>query len=322
MGQDSQPITPPVVAIVGPTAVGKSHLALELAQRLPADIVTADSRQVYRYMDIGTAKPTREERVRARHFMIDLIEPNRRYSAKEYRDEGRRVLRRIAARGRIALVVGGTGFYVRALLDGIMLPDAPPNHGLRARLREEAERSGPETLHRRLRELDPASAARVHPNNVVRVIRALEVIDCLGGPVPTAAAGVTPDVPGPPTGEQIPALYLGLSMNRERLRRAADRRVTAQVAAGLVEETRLLLTMGYGLDCPPMQGFGYRHMAAYLEGRCGLQDAVQEYQTATHQYIRRQMTWFRADSRNQWLVGESDAVLTARRLIEEWIAHR
>jgi len=202
-----------VVAIVGPTAVGKSAVAMSLAKRLGAAIVSADSRQVYRYMDIGTAKASREERAEVAHYMLDLVTPDETYSARRFQVEGRAVLARLAAQGRIALVVGGTGFYVRALLDGPALPRVAPNPSLRAHLRDEAERAGAAALYARLAALDPVSAARMHPNNLPRVIRALEIVESTGQPV--AALG----------GHAIPALYVGVRMDRVELRRRAGRRI-------------------------------------------------------------------------------------------------
>lgn len=300
------------MAIVGPTAVGKSRLALGLASEYSAEIVTADSRQVYRYMDIGTAKPSLMERVEVPHYMIDLVQPDERYSAHLYREEGVRVLHRIGAAGRVAFVVGGTGFYVRALLDGVSLPPVPPDPTLRAHLRQQAEQEGAAALHQRLRVLDPASAKRIHPNNLPRVIRALEVAEYLGGAVPEKSSESC----------RVQALYLGLRMDRERLRAVANRRVHSQVAMGLVDETRLLLMMGYEPEAAGLQGFGYRQMVAYLQGRTTLAEAIASYQTATQQYIRRQMTWFRADERIQWIEANTRSLGEARERINQWLAGR
>lgn len=281
---------PPVVAIVGPTAVGKSRLALVLASAFGGDIISADSRQVYRYMDIGTDKPSWEDRAAITHHLLDVVSPADGYSAQRFGDEGGRVLRRLAAERRPAFVVGGTGFYVRSLLDGRSLPSVPPDEAFRAALRAEANRGGPEILHRRLARVDPESAARIHPTNLPRVIRALEIVAKSGKPVP-------PQVHGPP----VPALRLGIEMDRDQVRERADRRIVEQMEHGMLTETRLLLEMGYDPASPALQGFGYRQLVAYLEGRCSLDRAVGEYHTATHRFIRRQLTWFRADARILWL---------------------
>ena len=176
-------------------------------------------------------------------------------------------------------------------------------------MRQDAARLGSEFLHRRLSEFDPASAARIHPNNLPRVIRALEIVERLGAPVP----GLTPD-------SSLPALYLGVSMPRERLHEVADARVRSQVAAGLVEETRLLLAMGYDRRFPSMDGFGYRQMTDYLEGTSTLEQAIREYQAATRRYIRRQMTWFRQDTRIRWLEARPDILRLARDHLRGWLA--
>jgi tRNA dimethylallyltransferase len=280
---------PPIVVLAGPTAVGKSRVALQVAEEFGAEIVTADSRQVYRYMDIGTAKPTRSELARVRHHMIDLIQPDELYSAHRFREEGLRVLRGIAARERIAVVAGGTGFYLRALLDGMAVPAVPPNEALREELRQVARSHGSQTLHARLAETDPVSARRIHPHNLPRLVRALEIVQTLGEPVPA----------GSPT-DALPALHLGLTMDRSALHAAADARVLQQIEWGMVDETRDLLAMGYASNSVALSGLGYREMVAYLDGRSSLDQAVAEYGAATRRYIRRQYTWFNGDKRIRW----------------------
>jgi tRNA dimethylallyltransferase len=259
-------------------------------------------------MDIGTAKPSLEEQARVPHRMIDLVEPSQVYTAATYREEGDRVLRRLSAERKPAFVAGGTGFYIRALLDGLTLPPVPPNPDFRARLHQEARDIGPEGLWRRLERLDAASATRIHPNNLPRVIRALEVIEKLGRPVPQAGLG-----------PQHAALFIGLTMDRDRLYAVSDARVQVQIEAGFVEETRLLLAMGYDPASPALDGFGYREMVAYLEGRISLPDAVAAYQAATRRYIRRQMTWFRADKRIQWFDVEQEQEDRIAQLVRDWL---
>ncbi|HLJ65982.1 MAG TPA: tRNA (adenosine(37)-N6)-dimethylallyltransferase MiaA [Chloroflexota bacterium] len=302
----TSPQAPNLLVIVGPTAVGKSRLALELAADLQAEIISADSRQVYRYMDIGTAKPTLQERARARHHMLDLVEPDESYSAGRFAQEGRKVLRRLAAAGTRAIVVGGTGFYIRALLDPGHLPSLQADPALRRRLRAEIERDGPDEVHRRLTVLDPASAGRVDPRNVPRLVRALEINLLTGAPVPSGKGEAS-----------IPALYIGLNMARNRLHAVADARVRSQVESGLVEETRLLLDMGYPEDAPGLAGFGYRQMIGHILGNRSLDDAIREYEIATHQYIRRQMTWFRRVPSIRWIDATADARAAAHALIRD-----
>jgi tRNA dimethylallyltransferase len=299
---------PPIVCIVGPTAVGKSRLALALAEQFDAEIISADSRQVYRYMDIGTDKPLQSERARVPHHMIDVVAPNDHYSVQRFAAEGRTVLRRLLARGRPAIVAGGTGFYVRSLLDAPSLPAVEPDAELRARLYREAEELGADVLHAGLAERDPVSAARIHPRNLPRVVRALEIVETTGRPVPPPAPG-----------DALPALRIGLEMDRSRLRNIIDERVHRQMRAGLVDETRVLLAMGYDSSLPALQGFGYRQMVQYLHGEFPLDVAVDRYKTATHQYVRRQLTWFRADQRIEWLPVGVDLEARAEHLARSWI---
>ncbi|MGI8967549.1 MAG: tRNA (adenosine(37)-N6)-dimethylallyltransferase MiaA [Chloroflexota bacterium] len=299
----------PVIALVGPTAVGKSKLALRLAAEFGADILSADSRQVYRYMDIGTVKPTRAEQAQVRHYLLDLVPPDDTFTVQRYRVEGMRVLRRVSAAGRPALVVGGTGFYIRALLDGGGLAETPPDPELRAELRREADNEGGAVLHERLTTLDPNSADRIHQNNVARVIRALEIVQARGGPIPPRV-----------TDSPIPALYLGLDMDRGALRALAAQRIVEQVESGFVEEVRRLLDMGYDPTLPALQGFGYRQIVEYLQAKLTLPEAIEAYTTATNGYIRRQMTWFRADARIRWLPSGPQAHDLAIRAVERFLA--
>jgi tRNA dimethylallyltransferase len=300
--------TPPVICILGPTAAGKSRLALALAERLGAEIISADSRQVYRYMDIGTDKAGLEERARVRHHLVDVVAPDEPYSAQRFASEGRAVLRRLAAQRRPAIVAGGTGFYVRALLDVPSLPPVQPDPELRARLYREAETTGSDALHVRLAEVDPASAARIHPHNLPRVVRALEIVETTGRPVPLPAPGAG-----------IPALRIGLEIDRVRLRTMIDERIHRQVQGGLVEEARNLLQMGYDPALPALQGFGYREMVSYVRGELPLDVALGRYKIATHKYLRRQVTWFRADERICWLPVDEDLQTRALQLAREWI---
>src|SRR5947209_13584632 len=299
--------TPPIVCVLGPTGAGKTRLALTLAEALGAEIISADSRQVYRYMDIGTDKVSKDHRGRVPHHLIDVAAPDEPYSAQRFASEARAVIRRLGAQGRPAILAGGTGFYVRTLLDVPALPPVEPNPELRSRLYREAEEHGGESLHARLAELDPASSARIHPHNLPRLVRALEIVESTGAPVPVAGAV-----------EAFPALRLGLEIDRGQLRHIVDDRIHRQIRAGLAEETRLLLHMGYDPDLPALQGFGYREMVQYLQGELPLDVAVARYKMATHQYVRRQLTWFRADERIHWLqVGDrldSDALVLA----QEW----
>jgi tRNA dimethylallyltransferase len=273
-----------VIGIVGPTASGKSALAMRVAERLGGEIVSADSRQVYRTMDIGTAKPSIRERERVRHHLIDVADPGERYDVLRYQRDARAALAEIRARGRAALVVGGTGLYVRALLDGLDLASLPHDPSLRMRL----EADDPATLHDRLRAVDPDAAARVDPRNRRRLVRYLEVATIVGGPV-SRVRGVS-----------IPALRVGLRPPREILVTAIERRVQEMVDAGVLEETRALIARGIDPRLPSMSAHGYVHWAAHLRGEVDLETAIALTARDVRAYSRRQMTWFRRDPAIRW----------------------
>ena len=273
-----------MIGIVGPTASGKSALAMRVAERLGGEIVSADSRQVYRTMDIGTAKPSIRERERVRHHLIDVADPGERYDVLRYQRDARAALAEIRARGRAALVVGGTGLYVRALLDGLDLASLPHDPSLRMRL----EADDPATLHDRLRAVDPDAAARVDPRNRRRLVRYLEVATIVGGPV-SRVRGVS-----------IPALRIGLRPPREVLIAAIERRVREMVDAGVLEETRALVARGVDPRLPSMSAHGYVHWAGHLRGEVDLETAIALTARDVRAYSRRQMTWFRRDAAIKW----------------------
>jgi len=273
-----------VIAIVGPTASGKSALAMRVAERIGAEIVSADSRQVYRGMDIGTAKPTIAERARVRHHLIDLVDPGERYDVLRYQRDGRAAFADIRARGRVALVVGGTGLYVRALLDGLDLASLPHDPDVRARL----EAEDPATLHERLRAIDPDAASRVDPRNRRRLVRYLEVATIVGGPVRRVR------------GASVAALRIGLRPPRDVLVAAIERRVREMVAEGVLDETRALVARGVDPRLPSMSAHGYVHWAAHLRGEIDLETATVLTARDVRAYSRRQMTWFRRDAAIRW----------------------
>jgi tRNA dimethylallyltransferase len=279
---------PGVVAIVGPTASGKTSLALRAAEALGAEIVSADSRLVYRGMDIGTAKPTPLERARVRHHCIDLVEPGERYDAARYQRDARAAVADIAARGRPAIVVGGTGLYVRALLDGLDLAARPAEATLRARIEDVAWQQGRGAVFASLREADPVAAARAGVN-LRRAIRYLEIA-LLRGSVPAA---------GP--AEPLPAMRIGLAPPRSCLDRAITDRVERMIENGVLEETRTLVSRGLDLRLPSMTAHGYVHWAGHLAGDIPLDEAKRRTTADTRAYARRQMTWFRRDPLVRWV---------------------
>ena len=253
------------------------------------EIVSADSRQVYRGMDIATAKPTPEERRRAPHHMIDVADPAERYDVARYQREARAVLDALAARGVRAIVVGGTGLYVRALLDGLDLAALPRDDAVRARLEREADRDGGTPLHRRLADLDPAAAASVDARNVRRVIRYLEIVT-IAGPVSALWR----------RGDAVEARRIGLDPPRDVLARRSEERVRAMVERDVLDETARLLERGLDPSLPSMSGHGYPHWARHLRGEIDLETAISLTVRDTTAYSRRQMTWFRKDPHVRW----------------------
>jgi tRNA dimethylallyltransferase len=276
--------------LTGPTGSGKTPLALELAPRLGAEVVSMDSMALYRGMDVGTAKPTPEDRARVPHHLVDVLDPWESASVAWWLERAAACCREIAARDRRPLFVGGTPLYLKALLYGLF--DGPPgDEGLRARLAGEAAREGPAALHARLAAVDPAAAARLHPNDVRRVVRALEVWELTGRPISawqTEWAG-----PPPAADPAAPPRCLCLEVDRAELARRLDRRSGQMVAGGLIDEARALRALGRPLSREASEAVGYKEMFDYLDGRLGLAEAVARIQARTRQLAKRQRTWFR-----------------------------
>jgi len=278
-----------VLVIVGPTAVGKTTLSLYLAEHLRGEVVSADSRLFYRGMDIGTAKPTPEERARVPHHLIDIADPDETVGLARFLRLAHGAIADIHARGRLPIVAGGTGQYIRALVEGWTPPPVPPDLALRAELEEQARREGLEALRARLAALDPEAAARVDPRNPRRVVRALEIA-LRAGPFRPAR---TP----PP----CDFFQVGLTMDRSALYARADARLEEMVRAGLVEEIRRLLEAGYGWNLPAMSALNYRQFRPYFEGQATLEDVLAQIRRDTRRFIRHQYNWFRlSDPRIRW----------------------
>ena len=282
-----------MVAIVGPTGVGKTKLAVSLARRVNGEIINADSRQVYRRMDIGTAKPTPEERSLAPHHLLDLLDPDQNFDLGSFLSSARELIAEIRGRDRLPMVVGGTGQYIWALLEGWTVPAVPPDPEFRQAKLLEAQSKGEGELHQELQQIDPQRAAELDPRNLRRVIRALEIHH---------TSGLTPSQYRQRTQEGVNALIIGLSLEREELYRRIDARVDGMVAAGLVEEVRRLAELGYRLGEGPLDSPGYRELGQYLSGEISIEDAVQRTKFQTHRLARRQHGWFKADDpRISWL---------------------
>ncbi len=272
----------PLVAIVGPTAVGKTAFAMQLAETFDGEIVSADSRQVYRGMDIGTAKPTRKDQARVRHHLLDLVSPGEPFTLSQYQHLAYAAIADIHARGKLPFLVGGSGLYVRAVLEGLSIPRVPPNPERRAVL--EGEESA--ALYMRLQQVDAQAAEHIDPRNKRRVIRALEVCEATGRPISSQQTHQAPD---------YSLLRIGLTLPREELYERINARVDAMIAAGLVAEVERLMANGYDLNTPSMSGLGYRQIALYVKGEATLDEAVRLLKRDTRRFVHHQYSWFRLD---------------------------
>ncbi len=291
---------PALIVIGGPTASGKTGLAIELAERWNAEIVSADSQQVYRHFDIGTAKPSAEELARVPHHLVSVVEPTEAFSAARYQSLADEAIAGIHARGKRVVVVGGTGLYVRVLLHGVV-PAPPADPALRSALEAEAERIGRAGLHERLAQLDPETAARVKPTDLVRIVRALEIHALTGQPASAHRAQHAF------AQDRYPYRLFVLKPGREALYEAINQRTRQMFERGLVEEARRLVDLGYA-SAPPMQSVGYAQALAVVQGRLTREDAIAQAAQATRHYAKRQLTWFKKEAGAQWITPPYDAL--------------
>jgi tRNA dimethylallyltransferase len=281
-----------MIAIVGPTAVGKSELALGLAQYFALEIISADSRQVYRYMDIGTNKPSPADMATVPHHVIDVVEPDQDFNLAMYHQLALESLAGIQQRGRLPLLVGGSGLYVWSLVEGWTIPRVPPDREMRRRLEFRAKRDDSRSLYRELQTIDPAAAEKIVPSNVRRVIRALEIYYTTGQP---------PSRLQRKEGPGFSVLIIGLTEERSELYRRIDWRVDRMMQRGLVEEVEELIKKGYSPSLPSMSGIGYRQIAQFLRGEMTLSEAISKMKYETHRLARHQYAWFRlSDNRIRW----------------------
>lgn len=278
-------LTAPLVVIVGPTAVGKTSIALDLAERLGGEIVSADSRLFYRGMDVGTAKPTAEERARVPHHLIDVSDPDETWSLPVFQRAAHEAILDIHRRERLPFLVGGTGQYVRAVTEGWQVPSQEPDHRLRSVLERWAAEIGPFELHRRLAVLDPDAASVIDARNVRRTVRALEVTLCTGRRFSEQRRQ---------NASPYSLMIIGLTRPRGELYARIDERIDAMIASGFIEEVRRLLERGYRSNLPTMSAIGYREIAAYIRGEMPLEDAIVQMKQFTRRYVRQQGAWFGA----------------------------
>ena len=295
----------PLVVLWGPTAIGKTDLAIQLGVALNGEIVSADSRQIYREMSIGTAKPTPTQQQAAVHHLIDVVDPYESLSLAQYQDLAYAAIDAILDRGNLPLLVGGTGQYITALIEGWLPPRVPPNPQLRSTLEDQMCREGVATLHQQLQQLDPNAAIAIHPNNGRRIIRALEVILTTGKPISALPRKNPPN---------YHIRHYGLSMERSTLYARADQRVDHMIEHGFLDEVQHLLDKGYDAALPAMSGVGYRQMIRYLHGDVSLDEAIETTKYHTHAFIRRQETWFR--KHNNEIIEYDACTVTASTVID------
>lgn len=295
---------PKIVIIIGPTAVGKTDLALDLASAFDGEIISADSMQVYRHLDIGTSKPTREERERVPHHLIDIVDPNGEFSAALFSRRAGDIIGDLHGR-KTVIVAGGTGLYIRALTGGII--EGPgPDEGLRKIFRERLENEDRETLYARLEARDPEAAGRIHPRDGVRIIRALEIAELAGEPISEKQRrhGFRE--------ARYECLKVGLYRDREELYHRIDNRASQMIEAGLVEEAEKIIRMGYDEKVKPLQSLGYKYIIRYIRNKLTLEEALKLMQRDTRHYARRQMTWFRGEDGIEWFHPDETGLIRLR----------
>lgn len=306
----------PVIVIVGPTASGKTGLSIELAKQINGSVVSADSMQIYRYMNIGTAKPDKTEMSGIRHYMIDEVDPDENFSVAKYSEMALDSIREIINDDRHPIIAGGTGLYINSLLYNISFSQTICDDGLRDELRKEALEKGNRCIHEKLQAIDPKAAAKIHENDIKRIIRAIEVYTHTNRTI-SEHESVSRLEPAP-----YKYIVFGLSWDREKLYERIDRRVDRMLEAGLIEEVKKLVEMGYDRGTTAMQGIGYKEVLSFLKGEQTLEETTYILKRDTRHYAKRQMTWFRRIKEINWLELDENTDLkeTAKKIIRECIA--
>ncbi len=285
---------PSIICVCGPTASGKTAYAINLAKEKNGEIVSCDSMQIYKYMDIGTAKATREERARIPHHMIDFVHPDTNYSVADFTEDAKKCIEDIISRGKMPILCGGTGLYIDSLLGGIDFSEEKKDEAYRNDLWKMAEEDGADAVHALLADIDPEEAEKVHPNNIKRVIRALEICKTTGMTKTEADKAAN-------LGSPYSAQIIGLTMDRERLYDRINRRVDIMMEEGLLGEVEGLLEMNIRRDSTAMQAIGYKELIAYLDGNCTLGEAIDKIKQESRRYAKRQMTWFKRNKNIKWI---------------------
>ena len=285
----------PLIVVAGPTASGKTRLAIDIAKAVGGEIVSADSMQIYKYMDIGSAKPTAEERSEVKHHLIDFLEPDAEFSVADYTDMAHGVISDIAARGKMPVMCGGTGLYINSVVNDVTFGETETDYEMRSELQKYADENGNEALLELLREIDPVSAQRLHPNNVRRVIRAIEFYRLTGETI-SAHQEMTKQAEG-----RYSAVMFCIKWDREVLYERINKRVDIMLRDGLSDEVKRLVDMGYTKALNSMKAIGYKELMDYFNGECSYEDAVELIKQSSRRYAKRQLTWFRRDERIHWL---------------------
>ena len=303
-------VKPKIIVICGPTALGKTSIAIDLAGTFSSEIINADSMQIYRYMDIGTAKPTPDEQSCVTHHMIDLIDPDEHFDAKQFAEMAHEKIMELYARGVTPFVVGGTGLYIKALVHGLFKAGQTDPH-IRGCLQEQARIYGSDFLYQRLSRNDPDTAKRIHPNDIYRIIRALEVHELTGKTIALFQRehGFKDS--------RFRVLKIGLHINREALYDRINYRADAMIDSKFLDEVKTLLGMGYSDDLKSMQSIGYRHLIDFIKGRCSWDETIRTLKRDTRRYAKRQLTWFKADPEILWR--EPGQLREIRQLIKKFL---
>ncbi len=285
----------PLVVLAGPTAAGKTNLAVKVARRLRTEIISADSAQVYRYLDIGTAKPSEEEKKAAPHHLIDIVDPDHDFTVADYQNRAGKIIKELWQENKLPFMVGGTGLYINAVIKNYAFGQKGANPRIREYYEKEAAKEGPEKLHEKLRSLDPESASIIHPKDRRRIIRALEVYEQEGKPISEQVARTADREP------PYKLKFFGLYMDRQTLYERIEKRVELMLAAGWLEEVRNLYDRGYRETDPGMQILGYRQLLNYLQGKSSWENTVTEIKKQTRNLAKRQLTWFRREKEIEWM---------------------
>lgn len=303
----------PIIVVAGPTASGKTGLAIDIAKRYDGEIVNADSMQIYKYMDIGTAKPTLAERAEVVHHLVDFVDPKDEFSVADYIHLAHKKIDDIIKRDKMPVVCGGTGLYISSLIDDVTFGEVKTDYAMREELEKTAKEQGVEVLMQMLKEFDEESAKTIHPNNLRRVIRAIEFYKLTGMPI-SQHKEMTKRCES-----RYNPLIMIIDHDREKLYERINLRVDMMIEEGLIDEVKSLLEMGYTKDMNSMKGIGYKEIIEYLKGECTLCEAIEAVKQGSRRYAKRQLTWFRRDKRVNYIDAQSDVKESAYKLIEEWI---